>query len=418
MLPFLPPACLPFASAVVPPAAVPARRLTACTSSVPPASVPPAVPPAFPHLSAVLIQNRITGQQGVCKQVFVGRAIAGSSASKVVISLEREVKALASLTHHPNVIRYRTCFLRGDCFCIIMEYAAGGTLMHAINRRKQAAAAGAAGRGSQTLQVQGGSQTLRVQGGVQPFPADTIIRWAAQLCSALHAIHSEHVLHRDLKPSNVFLSSRLDVKLGDFGLSRQVPTAASVDELVRTTCGTPYYMSPEQVHGLPYSYEADVWAYGCVLFEMLTMQRPFVAKSFPQLASIIVDNAEIDPRHDALLDECSAHSPPVPDGLLALPKRHKLFQTDPKQRTTLKEVAEELYPLIDERGLRRTLLGDILSNPPSEESSGGSRSSGDTVPSSSRQRTTGENAASDTEVQTFLRQRNPGPPSEPTAVKS
>ena len=318
--------------------------------------------------------------------------------------MRRHVDACVAVFEHAG------SFQKGPSICIIMEYAAGGTLMHAINRRKQAAAASAAGRGS---------QALGVQGGVQPFPADTIIRWAAQLCSALHAIHSEHVLHRDLKPSNVFLSSQLDVKLGDFGLSRQVPTtAATVDELVRTTCGTPYYMSPEQVHGLPYSYEADVWAYGCVLFEMLTMQRPFVARSFPQLASIIVDNVEIDPRHDALLDECQAHSPPVPDGLLALPKRHKLFQTDPKQRTTLKEVAEELYPMIDERGLRQTLLGDILSNPPSEESSGGSRSSGDTAPSSSWQGMTGENAASDMEVQTFLRQRNHGPPSEPIAAKS
>ena len=237
----------------------------------------------------MLIQNRITGQQGVCKQVFVGRAIAGSSASKVVISLEREVKALASLTHHPNVIRYRTCFLRGDCFCIIMEYAAGGTLMHAINRRKQAAAAGAAGRGSQTLQVQGGSQTLQVQGGSQTFvcrgvqPSRRIPSSAGlHTCSALHAIHSEHVLHRDLKPSNVFLSSRLDAAATSACRVRSPP--ASVDELVRQPAGRRTTCLRAGARATIFM-RVDVRACGCVLFEMLTMQRPFVASSFPQLAS-------------------------------------------------------------------------------------------------------------------------------------
>ena len=82
---------------------------------------------------------------------------------------------------------------------------------------------------------------------------------------------------------NIFLTSREagDVKVGDFGLSRAL--SQSTSELALTVCGTPFYLSPELVSGSPYGVPADLWSLGVVLFELLTLQRPFVAPNFAAL---------------------------------------------------------------------------------------------------------------------------------------
>ena len=91
----------------------------------------------------------------------------------------------------------------------------------------------------------------------------------AELGLALRAVHAANVLHRDLKSENIFLTADAHIKLGDFGLSRQMDGAA----LATTTCGTPFYMAPEQVRRDGYAQPADVWALGVVFYEMLTLQR-------------------------------------------------------------------------------------------------------------------------------------------------
>ena len=80
--------------------------------------------------------------------------------------------------------------------------------------------------------------------GNAAFPRERVLVWAAQLVAALAHVHERHILHRDLKSSNVYLARNKDIKLGDFGLSR---TFGSNSHLASTVCGTPYYLSPEQV---------------------------------------------------------------------------------------------------------------------------------------------------------------------------
>ena len=87
--------------------------------------------------------------------------------------------------------------------------------------------------------------------------------------------------HRDLSAQNVLLTSSHAIKLCDFGVSRQL---ASVDALAETSCGTPYYLAPELVSGKPYTWPADAWAVGVLLFELVTLQRPFAARNFITLA--------------------------------------------------------------------------------------------------------------------------------------
>ncbi|KAJ3276553.1 Serine/threonine-protein kinase Nek2 [Terramyces sp. JEL0728] len=104
----------------------------------------------------------------------------------------------------------------------------------------------------------------------QFIPEDVIWNLFAQLALALNECH------KDIKPENVFLDKFLNVKLGDFGLSRQISPGEEfaktyVGTMVRNL-GTPYYMSPELVDELPYNAKSDVWALGCLIYELCALE--------------------------------------------------------------------------------------------------------------------------------------------------
>merc|ERR1719420_2933551 len=127
-----------------------------------------------------------------------------------------------------------------------------------------------------------------------PIPESLVIRWFTQLCLALKYMHElankeddRHppVLHRDIKAQNIFLSKKDGdrvgcVKIADFGISKILSTEKS---LARTQVGTPYYLSPEICQKLPYGEPSDVWALGCVLYELCALRVPFEAQDLPRL---------------------------------------------------------------------------------------------------------------------------------------
>ncbi|EOD15065.1 hypothetical protein EMIHUDRAFT_44037, partial [Emiliania huxleyi CCMP1516] len=162
--------------------------------------------------------------------------------------LRNEVQILSQL-QHPRIVAYIDSFVSERVLTIVMEYASGGTLADA-------------------LAVNAASKLH--------FGTATVVRFIAGLASALRHVHARRILHRDLKTANVFLTDEAEpnVKLGDFGVSRLFSTET---HLAETMCGTPYYLSPELVRGLPYSQPSDVWALGVILFELLTLKRPFSA---------------------------------------------------------------------------------------------------------------------------------------------
>uniref|UniRef100_A0A7S1PAF6 non-specific serine/threonine protein kinase n=1 Tax=Vitrella brassicaformis TaxID=1169539 RepID=A0A7S1PAF6_9ALVE len=118
------------------------------------------------------------------------------------------------------------------------------------------------------------------------FPEEQIMKWFGQLVLGLNYIHSQKILHRDLKTQNIFLASVRNkdswtLKLGDFGI---VKVLENTEAMANTQIGTPYYMSPELISSLPYTYQSDVWALGCILHEMLSCKHAFQADNFPLLA--------------------------------------------------------------------------------------------------------------------------------------
>ncbi|KAJ7041243.1 kinase-like domain-containing protein, partial [Mycena alexandri] len=121
------------------------------------------------------------------------------------------------------------------------------------------------------------------------FTADRVKQYMIQLVLALDALHGLNVVHRDIKPANVFLTQDGNIVLGDFGFAKlfntsltnghHAPIEVSFDDDVSCTtrerCGTLHWMSPAQHAGTPYSFDADMWGLGMLMFKMLSSKLPF-----------------------------------------------------------------------------------------------------------------------------------------------
>ncbi|MFC9295046.1 serine/threonine-protein kinase [Streptomyces sp. NPDC057011] len=111
-----------------------------------------------------------------------------------------------------------------------------------------------------------------------PVEPPLVARWSARICEALAAAHTAGIMHRDIKPSNVLVTPSGTVKVLDFGVARAADPSATGDRLTRTgfIVGTPPYMAPEQARGFP-EPSSDLYAVGCLIFELLTGRLPFQA---------------------------------------------------------------------------------------------------------------------------------------------
>ncbi len=130
-----------------------------------------------------------------------------------------------------------------------------------------------------------------------PFPLSRALAVGIDIASALEAAHDAGIVHRDLKPTNVKVTPDGRVKLLDFGIAKNIvrdkgdlshaSTVAGNLTQSGSSVGTPAYMSPEQIAGGEVDRQTDIWAFGCLLFEMITAQRAFKGTTYLQLADAI-----------------------------------------------------------------------------------------------------------------------------------
>ena len=183
------------------------------------------------------------------------------------VRFEREAHVLATL-NHPNIAAIYGFEETGPTAAIVMELVEGPTLAELI------------GRG--------------------PSPLSDTLNIAHQITLALEAAHDKNVIHRDLKPANVKLSPGGTVKVLDFGLAKalasnpadaasaQSPTISMRGTHAGVILGTAAYMSPEQARGQVVDHRTDIWAFGCVLYELLTGSRAFPGSTTSDIIASIL----------------------------------------------------------------------------------------------------------------------------------
>ncbi|XP_062279202.1 serine/threonine-protein kinase Nek11 [Scomber scombrus] len=173
------------------------------------------------------------------------------------VRANQEAQLLSQL-HHPAILSFHHSFLERDAFCIITEYCQDRDLDCKLEEVRRA------GRSLPEIQV---------------------IDWLIQLLLGLHYMHDRRILHRDLKAKNVFLKRNL-VKIGDFGVSCLLMGSC---DLATTFTGTPYYMSPEVLNHHGYDTKSDIWALGCLLYEMCSLTHAFHGPNFLSVVMKIVE---------------------------------------------------------------------------------------------------------------------------------
>ncbi|XP_033477754.1 serine/threonine-protein kinase Nek1 isoform X2 [Epinephelus lanceolatus] len=240
---------------------------------------------------AILVKSKEDGHQYVIKEIGIS-----AMSSKERQESRKEVAVLANMSH-PNIVQYKESFEEGGCLYIVMDYCEGGDLFKKINSQKGAL-----------------------------FSEEQILDWFVQICLALKHVHDRKILHRDIKSQNIFLTKDGTVQLGDFGIARVLNSTV---ELARTCIGTPYYLSPEICENKPYNNKSDIWALGCVLYEMCTLKHAFEAGNMKNLVLKIIRGS---------YPPVSVHYSQELRSLLA-----QLFKRNPRERPSVSSILDKPF---------------------------------------------------------------------------
>ena len=175
-----------------------------------------------------------------------------SSQSKTVRALRHEIQLMRGL-HHENIVRYLGTQHVDHTLNIFLEYVPGGSIASILHKFSR-------------------------------FPEDVIRSFTKQILSGLAYLHAHHIIHRDIKGANILVGTSGIIKVADFGASKKLvsltgslrsSTSGPGEQSQYSVVGSPYWMAPEVIQGIPYDHRADTWSVGALVIEMFTGKPPF-----------------------------------------------------------------------------------------------------------------------------------------------
>ena len=202
--------------------------------------------------TAYLVRRREDDKSLVLKEIITHGMTPEEQASA-----RGEVTMLKNL-EHPYILKYEGSCEEEGHLLIATEYCKNGDLEKMLEQR------------------------------TEPLSYREVMSCFVEICSAIEYLHSGNILHRDLKAANIFLTADGHVKIGDFGIAKLLSTHGN--HHAETMVGTPFYFSPELCEAKPYDSKSDIWALGVLLYQLISLRRPFEATNIMALVNAIMND--------------------------------------------------------------------------------------------------------------------------------
>ena len=183
-----------------------------------------------------LVENKENKEKVIIKEINL------SNLNEKEKEMSLQEGMILSKLKHPNIIECYGFHCEKDIIIILIKYEEGGNLFKKIENQNN-----------------------------KYFKEEEIIDWFIEICEGIKYIHSKNIIHRDLKPQNIFLTKDNNIKIGDFGISKQLINKSKAT----TKIGTENYLSPEIIQDESYDYKSDIWNLGIILYELTQLKHPF-----------------------------------------------------------------------------------------------------------------------------------------------
>lgn len=245
----------------------------------------------------LIIKSKETNLNYILKNII-------SEKTEILKDKYNEVQIMKKF-NHPNILKFHEAFLARkpqQSLNIIIEFAEQGDLFSKIEKNKNLG---------------------------EYFPENQIIDWFIQICLALNEIHSKKIIHRKLNTKNIFISKNNQIKIGEFEKSKKLDYTL---QNAKTLCFDSLDVSPEIIKNIPYNNKTDIWSLGIILYEMITLNKPFYANNLSLLYSKI-EKGEFN----KIECECNENL----KKLISL-----LFQVNPNKRPSIEDILSKLLLFI------------------------------------------------------------------------
>ena len=171
--------------------------------------------------------------------------------------IQKEADILSKFNSN-NIVKYYDSFKINNKYYIVMEYCDGQNLKDFINKKIK---------------------------NNELIEEKILYKIIKQICEGIKEIHNKHIIHRDIKPENIFINEKMEIKIGDFGISKQFDPNKEY-AITKNKAGAIFYMSPEIITKGIYNKKSDMYSLGCIIYELFTLSKYYIDKFMYEIKQI------------------------------------------------------------------------------------------------------------------------------------